>query len=44
MGKNLKLNPSLPFLFVARRGSLFSIGIHGVKMPSDIYFKAFVRI
>ena len=25
MGKNLKLNPSLTFLFVARRGSLFSI-------------------
>ena len=25
MGKNLKLNPSLPFPFVARGGSLFSI-------------------
>ena len=44
MGKNLKLNPSLPFLFVPGEGVYFPFRIHGVKMPSDVYFNAFVRI
>ena len=42
MGKNLKLNPSLPFPSWSGEGVYFPFGIHGMKIPSDHYFKAFM--